>query len=142
MLATLVIANILSVLLPDSTGEELFSVRLAITLTLVTPIWLLVTYLTSKEPTEQSIEFYKKMKVSGPGWKKVQKILGLDVDNEELGNSFVSWLSCVFLILSAMLGIGKILFHQWIYALIYLIIVVISGYILKKSMSKMDKFLE
>jgi solute:Na+ symporter, SSS family len=142
MIATVIIANVLAVVLPDSPGSELFSVRLAITLALVTPIWLIVTFLTSRTPDSQVIEFYKKMRISGPGWKKVQEVTGIEANKGEFSNSFISWLSCVLFILSTLLGIGKFLFHEWLQAAVYIVIAISSGYILKKSMSKMHKFLE
>lgn len=141
-LATFIVAITVARMLPDVDGKLLFGVRLCITLGVVTPIWILVTFLTSREPKGSVLEFYRKMKISGPGWKKVQQLTGVSSLKGEFRVNSIAWLSCVFFILSLMIGIGKILFHQWAAALICAVIVVISGYVLRRAMAKMDKFLE
>ena len=138
IVASFIVGNTVALLLPDVGGKELFSVRLVITLAIVTPLWIIVTFLTSKEPSEKAMEFYSKMKISGPGWNKVIKITGVEPIVGEFTANFVSWLSCVVFILALMLGIGKFLFHEWTAGIIYMVITVVSGCVLRKSMAKME----
>jgi solute:Na+ symporter, SSS family len=125
----------------DANGKDHFSVRLCITLLTVTPIWVIVTFLASREPKGRVLEFYKKMKISGPGWHKVQQMTGVEPFKGEFRVNSIAWLSCVIFILSLVIGIGKLLFHEWATVVLCGVIAAISGYVLKQAMAKMDKFL-
>jgi solute:Na+ symporter, SSS family len=120
--------------------SEMFGIHLVLTVLCVTPIWVIVTLLTSREPSPKSIEFYSKMKISGPGWKKVAAMTGISPIRGEFKRNLIGWLSCVVFILGLMLFIGKLLFLQWTEAAVLFVIVLVSGIILKNTMSKM-KFL-
>jgi solute:Na+ symporter, SSS family len=120
-------------------GEvNLFAVRLIITVVLVAAIWIIVTLLTSKTPSAKTIEFYKKMKISGPGWKKVAQVTGIPPIAGEFKENIIAWLACTVLIMALMLSIGYFLFHEFTLGVIYLAASVISGVILTKLMSKMN----
>jgi SSS family solute:Na+ symporter len=122
-------------------GEmNLFSVRLVITVISVAICWIIVTLLTSRKPSAKAIEFYTKMKIGGPGWKKVAQETGIQPISGEFKENVIAWLACTVLIMALMLSIGYFLFHKFALGAVYLVVSVISGYILTKLMSKM-KFL-
>lgn len=137
--ATFIIANVLEKVLPNTDTADLYSVRVVITTVSVTIIWLIVMFLTSrKEPEPQVIEFYKKMKISGPGWEKLVKLTSIQPKIGEFKTNFTAWLSCTILLFALLLGVGKLLFHDWLSATIYFVIALASGCILKKVIAKIS----
>ena len=116
----------------------LFAVRLAITIVSVAVIWISVTLLTSRTPSAKTIEFYSKMKIGGPGWKRVSQVTGIQPIAGEFNENVVAWLACTVLIMALMLSIGYFLFHAFALGVIYLAAAVTSGFLLRKIMTKMQ----
>jgi solute:Na+ symporter, SSS family len=155
IISTFVIGISLALFLPDNTstshvatslrqalgipsGEmNLFAVRLAITIVSVAVIWISVTLLTSRTPSAKTIAFYSKMKIGGPGWKKVSQVTGIQPIAGEFKENLLAWLACTVLIMALMLSIGYFLFHAFALGAIYLAAAAISGFLLTKVMSKM-----
>ena len=141
IVTSFITANLLAKwILPDHDGQDLFAVRLVITIAVSAAVWITVTFLTSKKPSDKTIEFYRKMKIGGPGWKKVADLTGVQPITGEFKENVIAWLACTVLIMTLMLSIGKFLFHEFVWGTVYLVLAVLSGYLLTKIMSKM-KFL-
>ena len=137
--ASLIVANFLEVKLASTAHADLFAVRVVITICTVTLIWVVVTLLTSeKTPDKHTIMFYSKMKIPGLGWKKVRELAGTKSKPQEFIENLIAWLVCVIFIFSLMLGIGKILFHEWASGLACLGIAIVTGYVLKRLMAGMQ----
>lgn len=141
IIASLVVGNLSQVIFTSYDGKDLYAVRLAITVLAVTATWVTVTYLTSsRKPGRHIIDFYRKMQIPGPGWKKVKDLAGCDTEKSELMISFTGWISCVVFIYSLTLGIGKLLFHEFPTGFLCLILSVVSGLVLAKVLKKMKIF--
>jgi len=139
IVASLVLANYLQVKLPSTPSTDLFAIRIVITIIAVTGTWVAVTFLTSGNvPDKHTVAFYTKMKIPGPGWKKVRQVAQIKQEGGELGRSALAWVTCVLCILSTTLGIGKLLFQQWRTALVYLCVAAAAGCALKTFISKMS----
>ena len=139
--AGLIVANYLQIKLPSTPNADMFAVRLVITIVLVTAAWITVTLLTAdKTPDTHTIEFYSKMKIPGPGWKKVAKLANIEPRRCELAQNFLAWFLCVIAVFSLTLAVGKFIFHRFTHGLIYLAIATIAACALKKIVAKM-KFL-
>lgn len=136
------VANLLYFIMPDvkaadgTVMADYFAYRLMITVGVVALAWVTVTLLTSRKPSPQTIKFYKKMRISGPGWKKLQRLTGVEPYPGEFRQNFIGWVSCSVFLLAILLSIGKFIFHEWTWAVSYLALAVVSGYILKKIISK------
>ena len=138
IITSLIVANILQVMLPNTAGMDLYAVRLVITVCTVSVIWIAVTLLTSsKNPTGHVIDFYSKIRVPGPGWKRVREYAKLPFENSDFGQSVIGWLSCVVFLYSLMIGIGKLIFQQWSLGIVCLIVAGIAGYVVKAVMVRM-----
>ncbi len=139
IVCSLVIGNILAFALPNVPGPEpwdLYTVRLLITIVTVGILWVMVTVLTSKTPREQDKAFYTRMRMAGPGWRRVAEETGVEPIRGELLDSTVAWLSCTLLLFGLLLGIGKLLFHQWAAGSAYVLVAALSGCVLKRQMGK------
>ena len=95
-------------------GEEYFAVQLLINTLVTTLICLLVTYSTSRPgPTRQAETFYRKMRIHGPGWRRMQKKTGIAPRSADLTTSFIAWTASVVLLYCVLFGVGQLLFHNW-----------------------------
>jgi len=141
IIAGLVAGNLSQILFTTYNGTDLYAVRLVVTVLLVTATWVTVTLLTGpKTPDKHLIDFYKKMKIPGPGWKKVRLLVGTRPEKTELATGFAGWLSCCLFIYSLTLGIGKLLLQQFVTGFVCLILAVISALVLAKILTKMKIF--
>jgi len=122
--------------LPDA-EMNLFAVRLAITIVSVAVVWIGVTLISSRTPSPKTIEFYTRMKIGGPGWKKVADATGIQPIDGEFRENTIAWLACTVLILALMLSIGYCLFHRFALGAIFLTVAVVGGAVLRRIMNRM-----
>jgi hypothetical protein len=133
--ASLIIGNVLQMWLPS----EWFAVRLVSTIVSVTVIWVVVTYLTSrKEPTLHTLNFYRKMRIAGPGWQRVQKITNIHPEKGSLGRNVKGWLCCICFVYAFMFAIGKCLLLQFYQAVCYFSVAAILGYNLRRLIRRIQ----
>jgi SSS family solute:Na+ symporter len=133
--ASLIIGNALEIYLPSTDAHDLFAVRALINITAVLIIWVIVTILTSRAPSQKTFEFYKMMKIGGPGWAKICRITGIEPPANELRNNVIGWASCVITIYAVLFCLGKLLFQQWLSALTCFIVAALAGFVLSRSIS-------
>jgi len=147
LIAALVIGNAIVFVVPDikdASGkvvDNYFTVRLMINTFATLFVWVIVTMIFSKKPCSQTLEFYKKMRINGPGWSKVAKLLSIEPEEGGLVNSTVCWLSCCIAMFSLLIGSGMLLFHEWKNGAILITLTVISSLILIHFMKRV-KFLD
>jgi SSS family solute:Na+ symporter len=141
IIAGLVVGNLSQILFTNYNGTDLYAVRLVVTVLLVTVTWVTVTLLTGpKTPDKHLVDFYCKMKIPGPGWKKVRLLTDTETEKSELAIGFAGWISCCVFIYSLTLGIGKLLLHQFVAGILCVIVTVISGIVLARVLTKMKIF--
>lgn len=100
---------------------------------LTTIVWITVTYLT--KPTEKSvlISFYKRVFPGGKLWKPIADELPEIKGDSGFVRMFVNWGAGVLLVYSLLFGIGSLIFGEYLQTVIYLLIAVISFYIIFKN---------
>jgi len=147
MACSLVVGNCLVLwLLPDVKpaaglpAENWFAVRAAANMIVTLAVWVTVTLLTSRKPTEQATAFYRKMRIPGPGWRAVAAATGIQPMRGELATSIVAWLSCTAMMTGLLLGIGKFLFLQPAHGAICLAVALAGGLVLKACMKRLRIF--
>jgi SSS family solute:Na+ symporter len=141
IVTSLIVANYVQIKLPSRPGADFFAVRVVITVSAVALAWVTVTFLTSKRtPDEHTAAFYSKMRVGGPGWRKVREFTGVEPGKGEFTRNLMAWLCCVVFLFSLTLGFGKFIFHEWRWGLVCILVAGASGLAVKKLVSGM-KFL-
>ncbi len=105
------------------------------TVTFTTITWLVVTFLT--QPTEEKVlnDFYKDVRPEG-AWEPIRKRLNIEKRASELSWLFFCWVSAATMIYSTLFLIGRIIFKEWLFATICLIIALISLIILRYSIKR------
>ena len=101
-----------------------------------TLVWLLVTYLTAPEKEEHLIRFYRKVHPGGRGWKKIAAQLPDVKSDTGFGRSLVNWICGVVLVYASLFGVGKLLFAEYLLALLYFILVAISATVIYINLNR------
>jgi SSS family solute:Na+ symporter len=101
-----------------------------------TIIWIIVTYLTKPVDKNVLVSFFEKVYPGGIGWRKISgKIKGIKPVTG-FGRLFINWFCAVGAIYATMYGIGKILFSQFLYGIIALILACGLSFIIYLNLSK------
>ncbi len=101
-----------------------------------TLVWLLVTYLTAPEKEEHLIRFYRKVHPGGRGWKKIAAQLPDVKSDTGFGRSLVNWICGVVLVYASLFGVGKLLFAEYLLALLYFVLVAISATVIYINLNR------
>lgn len=136
-LATLAFAavfgNALFVLLPDTETGDLFAVRMLVNFTATTLICILVTYLTSRPgPSKRAVEFYRRMRIHGPGWRRVRRSTGVEPIAANLTESTILFLASALFMYGLLFACGYALFLDWARFAVCVALVIPSGVLLYK----------
>src|SRR5262249_18858837 len=77
----------------DSDQPKDFAYLMLVTVGFTTVVWVAATMLTSAEPTEKLISFYRKVKPEGPGWDRVASQSGVARASRSggLAIQFLNW---------------------------------------------------
>jgi Na+/proline symporter len=95
-----------------------------------TIIWLVVTFLTKPEKDETLKKFYLQVEPEG-AWNSVKEKLNINKTKSQIPALIICWISATALTYSTLFLIGKIIFQDYYYALINLIVAIISFFILR-----------
>jgi hypothetical protein len=109
-----------------------------VTVGITTITWIVTTYLTSPEPNEKLVAFYKRVRPEGPGWNRIAAQAGLSAAHAQgrLSLQFANWILGCALIYGSLFGIGKIIFKEWVSGAIYLLIAIIAGILISRNLSR------
>ena len=118
-------------------GSDFYAVRLVITLTLCTLIWLIVTYLTKPVMEEQLKKFFRHVRPGGfwgPIAKQCTDVTKLHLGWPEVVNFFLGTI-CIY---ASLFSIGWLCLGQYVLGLEAATVSVVSGYVMFFVISKMD----
>lgn len=138
LIISLIVGNALFFILLDTPDTDYFAIRLAINTIATTVLCIIVTYLTSgNAPTAHARTFYRKMRIAGPGWRRVRKLEGLEeAADGNLRTAFAGWATSALFIYSLLFAVGHIIFLQWLSASIWVLVGAVSGWLSFKQLQK------
>lgn len=116
--ASFVIGNTCEWWLADPTSEagevlaDWFPYRLIASSLGTSLVWVGVTLATSRSPSQQAVDFYRRIRPAGPGWRRVASVAGRPLHDVDLRTSAGAWLACSVLLYALLLGSGAVLFGQ------------------------------
>ncbi|MGA2715416.1 MAG: sodium:solute symporter family protein [Bryobacteraceae bacterium] len=97
----------------DSDNPVEFAYLILITVAITTFVWLTVTFLTAPENDATLVGFYRRVRPSVPGWKRIAKLAPEVHVSSDLGWNLLDWLCGCILIYGALFGIGKIILKDY-----------------------------
>jgi len=111
--------------------------QLLITIIFTTICWLITAYAGPPNDRKVLVEFYKKVRPFGPGWRQVRIEAGISdaeeaehAKSENIPLSLLGWLAGSFMIWSALFAVGNFLYGRMGYASFLLAVFLLSTYIL------------
>ena len=122
----------------DSDNPRDFAYIMLVTVGITTLVWVVVTLMTSPEPAEKLIAFYRRVRPEGPGWTEIAREAGLAESHAQgrLSLQFVNWILGVALIYGSLFGIGKLIFKEWGTGLLYLLVAIVAGALISRNLSR------
>ena len=120
-------------------------IALLVTIAFTTACWILTAYLGPETDRKTLIEFYKKARPFGPGWKKVREEAGISeqeakATGQNIPMALLGWLAGCTTIWSALFTVGNFLYGRMTYAYILFGVFVVSGsaliYVVNKLWTK------
>ena len=140
MVSSFAISIVLLIL--NKNGIE-FSTHISLIITIVftTICWVTTSFLSPQTDKQTLIEFYKKVRPFGPGWRAIK--LEANIEGNELEESknniplgLLGWVTGCTMIWSALFTVGNFLYGRLELAFILLTVFVISALILIKVVKK------
>jgi Na+/proline symporter len=120
----------------NSDDPQQFAYLMLITVGITTVVWLTVTLLTPAEPRDKLVEFYRRVRPAGPGWRPIAAIAPDVEPSESLVAQFANWILGCVLIYTTLFAIGKLIFKEWYEGLAYSLVAVIAAALISRSLSQ------
>ncbi|MEM8493926.1 MAG: sodium:solute symporter family protein [Planctomycetota bacterium] len=117
---------------PDGKETDWFAIRLLITVAVTLVAWVGVTLATSKTPDAQTRQFFERIRVPGPGWRRVSRESGVAALPGEFGRSLLGWFASMALIFGMLMGIGYALLERWPATGVSIVVAVVGGVLLAR----------
>ncbi|MFA3782199.1 sodium:solute symporter family protein [Melioribacteraceae bacterium 4301-Me] len=101
-----------------------------------TIIWIIATYITKPVSETKLIEFYKRTYPGGLGWKRISDKLPEIKTQKGFLRLIINWILGVIMVYSALFGIGKIIFADFIAGLSFILIALIAAIIIYFNLNR------
>jgi solute:Na+ symporter, SSS family len=110
-------------------------VGLLITIAFTTVCWVVTTYVGPETDRKTLVEFYRKVRPFGPGWRKVREEAGISENearstHENIPMALLGWLTGCATIWSSLFALGNFLYGRLNYAFMLTGVFVVSGSVL------------
>ena len=104
----------------DSDDPLQFAHMILITVAVTTVSWVATTFLTRPESNATLLGFYRKVRPSPLGWKRIARLAPEVPVSHDLGWNLVDWLCGCVLVYGALFGIGKVILHDYVSGIVFL----------------------
>jgi Na+/proline symporter len=114
-----------------------FAQTILTTVGITTAVWLTATLMTAPEPESKLVDFYRRVRPTGPGWQAVAARAGVverTAPAERLAPSFVNWILGIVVVYSTLFAIGQILFAEPAKGILLTAIALISATLLARRL--------
>ena len=101
-----------------------------------TVCWLLVTFLTPPVERQHLIEFYRRVRPGGIGWRAVQKDVPDLENNSGFGWVFVDWICGVLLVYMTLFGVGKVILGEFFIGMSLLFLALLAAAVIYWDLSR------
>jgi len=110
MTAAVVTTIFLRALHPFTGSDSLvFGKSILLTVALTSACWIIATILTRPEPDSKLVEFYRRVKPSVAGWKRIAALAPEVPPSRDGWYNLIDWLLGCVMVYMALFGIGKLL---------------------------------
>ena len=137
MATALVMTLLLRGLSPFSGNNAVVFAKTALATTVATTVvWLAVTFLTSPEPDELLVKFYRSVRPHVSGWQRIAHLAPEVPQTRDLGRNLVSWVLGCAMVYLALFGSGDLIFGNFARGTILLTFAAICAGVLYSNLSR------
>jgi Na+/proline symporter len=115
---------------------------LILTVVVTTVCWLFTAFFGPQTDRKTLVDFYKKVRPFGPGWKRIRVEAGITegeakATHENIPLALLGWVSGTTVIWSALFTVGNFLYGRMNYALMLLGVFIVSGLALLRVINRL-----
>jgi Na+/proline symporter len=139
MISSFVVSMVLFILHKSGVSTSVFggalSLDLPVTIAVTTVCWLIVAFTAPQTHHQTLIDFYRRVRPFGPGWKRIRAEAGLSEQeardsHENIPLSLVGWVAGCAVVWSGLFTVGNFLYGRMTAALVLLAVFVGAGLVL------------
>jgi len=107
-----------------------------ITAGITTVAWIAATFLTPAESEEKLLAFYRRVRPTVYGWKRIATLAPEIPQVRDIGSNAFDWVMGCVLVYATLFGIGKIIFGETFLGILLLAAAVVAGYLIFWDLSR------
>ncbi len=117
-------------------ASVVFAKTALITAGATTFVWLLATLVTRPEADDRLLSFYRRIRPTAMGWKRIASLAPEVRPVRDLGANTFDWIMGCVLVYCSTFGIGELVLQGWIWGAVLLGIAALAGYLIFTSLSR------
>ncbi|HYL14294.1 MAG TPA: sodium:solute symporter family protein [Terriglobales bacterium] len=104
---------------------------------LVTTIaWVVATFVTPPESDQTLIGFYRRVHPTVYGWRGIANLVPDMPEVRDVASNAFNWVMGCILVYGCLFGIGKLVFGEWLWGVVLLVIAAVAGYLIFWDLSR------
>lgn len=107
------------------------------TVAITSVVWIMTTLLTAPASRETLVSFYTLVRPAGPGWAAIRQEANVPASPDSPAQALLGWSAGVAFVYSALFGVGAVLHAAWPQAMAWLVVFVVSGMVLRRTLRAM-----
>ena len=137
MAAAFVVSVALQTAFGMSSADPLgFAHIMLITVGITTATWLAFTFMTSPEPKEQLVHFYRQVRPPAALWGPVARLAPDVPPSRSLRYDLLDWIAGCVLIYGALFGAGKVILKDYLLGTGFLLLAAAAGWYIYRDLSR------
>ncbi len=117
-------------------SSVVFAKTALITTVATTIVWLITTLLTQPEPEERLLQFYRRVRPTVHGWKRIAVLAPEIRPVRDLGSNTFDWIMGCALVYCSMFSVGELVLQEWLPGFLLLLAAAGSGWFIYWSLSR------